>query len=717
MPRPHSWADRLVTSPAGRKGKWLTLIAWLIIIAVSVPLAGELSGIEKDELTVELPRGAESTEVAGLADRFADGRISLGIVVYARAEGLTAEDRAKVAADIEEFATLAAGPVGPARPSADGKALTALVPLDKVDGAALADNAKKVRDRATAGRPDGLEARLTGPAGNSLDATDARESTGRALTVITVLVVAGLLLITYRSAILWLLPLLVVGVALLTTQAVSYLLAKGFGLTVGGGNEIVVTALLFGVGTDYAMLLLARYREELRVHDDRHLAARTALRRAVPAIAASAATVSIGLLCLTRADVGFNYTLGPAGAIAIVCGLAAMTTLFPAVLVLLGRWVFWPRVPRAGAAVKNAGHHLWDRIGGRISRRPRLVWIGSALVLTVLALGSLGLRTGLDDEHLVVGKPGSIAGQDLLAAHYPAGQSRPAEVIGKAGAAPAIAAALKGIDGVAEVAPAEKSTDGTLAVTRAVLKDSADSAAAARTVDRIRTAVHAVPDADAQVGGPTAMAQEKAAAQAHDREVVIPLVLAVVFLVLVALVRALVAPLLLMATVVLSYFAALGISRQLFQHVLGFPAVDVQVMLIGFLFLVALGVDYNIFLVHRIREEAGHRGHRAGVLAGLTSTGGVITSAGAVLAATFAALTTAPQVAFIEIGLVVAIGVLIDTFLVRSVLVPALALDVGRTFWWPGRPVSTAVAPWAAEEFSARAAVVTDSEGRGVRCP
>ncbi|MEW2485550.1 MMPL family transporter [Streptomyces sp. NPDC048411] len=714
MSRPHRWADRLLKSPGGRKGKWLTLITWLIIVVASVPLAGQLSEIAKDELTIELPRGAESTDVAGLADRFADGKISLGIVVYVRDSGLTAEDKAKVASDIKEFATFAAGEVGPARPSDDGKALTAFVPLDKEDGTALADNAEKVRTRATADRPDGLEARLTGPAGNSLDAADARESTGRALTLITVLVVAALLLIMYRSAILWLLPLLTVGVAFLTTQAVSYLLAEGFGLTVGGGNEIVVTALLFGVGTDYAMLLLARYREELRVHEDRHEALQTAVRRAVPAIAASAATVSIGLLCLTQADVGFNYTLGPAGAIAIICGLAAMTTLFPAVLVILGRWVFWPNVPRAGVAVKNANHRLWDRVGGRISRRPRLVWIGSALVLTVLALGSLGLKTGLDDEHLIVGKPGSIAGQELLADHYPAGQSRPAEVISKAEAAPAVAAALKGIDGVAEVAAPEKSTDGTLASTRAVLKDSPDSAAAARTVDRIRAAVHAVPGADAKVGGPTAMAQEKTEAQAHDRKAVIPLVLAVVFLILAVLLRALVAPLLLMATVVLSYFAALGISWQLFQHVLGFPAVDIQVMLIGFLFLVALGVDYNIFLIHRIREEVGHRGHRAGVLSGLTSTGGVITSAGAVLAATFAALTAAPQVAFIEIGIVVAVGVLIDTFLVRSVLVPALALDVGRTFWWPGRPVGTDTAPPAAGEQSTPAAVPAGSRGGGV---
>ncbi|MER5362984.1 MMPL family transporter [Streptomyces sp. NPDC002785] len=242
--------------------------------------------------------------------------------------------------------------------------------MTRTRGAVVDSQAAELR-RIERDLHDGAQARLVAMGMSSLDAADARESTGRALTLITVVVVAALLLITYRSAILWLLPLLVVGVSFLTTQAVSALLAKGFGLTVGGGNEIVVTALLFGVGTDYAMLLLARYREELRIHEDRHHAMRTALRRAVPAIAASAATVCLGLLCLTRADVGFNHTLSPGGAVAIVCGLAAMTTLFPAVLVLLGRWVFWPRMPRAGAAPKNANHLLWDRIGGRISRRPR----------------------------------------------------------------------------------------------------------------------------------------------------------------------------------------------------------------------------------------------------------------------------------------------------------------------------------------------------------
>ncbi|MEZ0090167.1 MMPL family transporter [Streptacidiphilus sp. EB129] len=679
-------AGRIIGSPGGKIGKWLMLVGWLIVMVAAVPLAGKVGSVEKNDVTVELPRGAESTQVSALADRFADGKTAVGVVVYVHDSGITVTDRDKVAADITAYDALALSPVAPAQASADGKALTVMVPLDN-DTAKLATNAQKVRDRADAGLPSGLQAQLTGPAGDSLDAADARASTGHALTLITVLVVAGLLLFTYRSAFLWLLPLVGVGFAYVTTEAVSYLLAKGFGLTVDSGNVIVVTVLLFGVSTDYAMLLLARYREELRVHEDRHVAMRTALRRAVPAVAASALTVSAGLLCLLTAQMGFNYTLGPAGAIAIVCGFAVMATLFPAILVILGRWVFWPNIPRAGVAVRNGGHRLWDRMGGRIARRPRLTWIGSTLLLAVMAVGALGLKTGLDDNHQIVGTPGSIVGQQLVAAHYPAGQSRPAVVVSSAGAASAVSTALRNVPGVAEVAAAVPSTDGTLAEIQVVLKDSPDSAAAYTTVNLMRTAAHAVPGADALVGGPTAATQDKTAAQAHDRKVAIPLVLGVVFLVLILLLRALVAPVLLMATVVLSYFAALGLSWQFFLRVLHFPAVDVQVMLIGFLFLVALGVDYNIFLIHRIREEVKERGHRGGVLAGLTSTGGVITSAGAVLAATFAALTSDPQVAFIEIGLTVALGVLIDTFLVRSVLVPALSIDVGRSFWWPSRPV------------------------------
>jgi RND superfamily putative drug exporter len=502
--------------------------------------------------------------------------------------------------------------------------------------------------------------------------------------IVTAVVVMVLLLLTYRSPVLWLLPLVNVGVALVATQAVMYLLGRFLQVTVDAGNVAVVTVLVFGVGTDYAMLLLARYREELRREPDRYVAMASALRGAVPAIAASTATVGLGLLCLLAADMGFNYALGPAGAVAVLVAFAVMVTLLPAQLLLLGRWVFWPAVPRPGATARKA--LLWNHIGRLITGRPRLIWIGSTIALVLLALGALGMRTGLDDEHQIAGAPDSVAGQRLMVTHYGAGTDRPVQVIVEASTADRVGAVMRVVPGVVAVAPPVLAVDGTLARLDATLAAPPDSTVAAATVDRIRAAVREIPGAAALVGGETALDLAKADAQAHDRRVVIPLVLAVVFAVLVLLLRALVAPVLLIATVVLSYFAALGAGWLAFEHLFGFQAMDIQVMLIGFLFLVALGVDYNIFLVSRIRQEAASHGHREGVLRGLAVTGGVITSAGVVLAATFAVLLFAPLVAFVEIGFVVAAGVLIDTLLVRSVLVPALALDIGRGFWWPNRP-------------------------------
>jgi putative drug exporter of the RND superfamily len=675
-------AGRLAALPCGRITKWLVLVAWLAVLVVAMPLAGKLPGAVDDDSTAELPRGAESTQVTALADRFADDDVSAGIVVYVRPGGLTAADRAKVEADRRAFAPLAAGQVPPAAASADRAALLVTVPLR--EGDTLTDNAERVRTLAGAGLPTGLEAKLTGPAGNELDASKAFEGLDAKALLVAVAVVALLLLIIYRSPVLWLLPLLVVGVALQVGNAVAYLLAEHAGMLVASGTASIMTVLVVGVGTDYALLLLARYREELRRHPDRHVAMAVALRRAAPAIAASAATVSLGLLCLLASDMGFNHALGPVGAVGVLCGLAAMVVLLPAVLVILGRWVFWPAIPRYGSAHTPEGS-VWGRIGHVVARRPRLVWVSAALVLVVVALGGLGIRTGLDNEHRIRSTPESVTGQRLLAAHFPAGESRPVKIVADATAAEAVTATVRNVDGVAQVRPARPSSDGRLVDVEAVLTDPSGTPAAAATVDRIRAAVHPVPGANALVGGGPAGTVDQDRAQAHDRKVVIPLVLVVVFLVLLALLRAVVAPLLLIGTVVLSYFAALGAGWLLFSHLFGFPALDVQVALMGFLFLVALGVDYNIFLVSRVREEAARLGHRAGVLRGLAVTGGVISSAGLVLAATFGVLAVLPLVFLVQIGVLVALGVLLDTFLVRSVLVPALALDLGRAFWWPAR--------------------------------
>jgi RND superfamily putative drug exporter len=679
----------------GLSRKLLPLFAvavWTLLVILAIPFAGRLSSVAGDPDSVELPRGSSATAVAGLAARFPDSAVSTAVVIYVRPGGLTTADRAKVAADRAWFGA------APARASADGQALALSFPL-----AADADPAA-ARSVARTGAPPGLEIKFTGTAGAALDAADAIDRTARIAMIVTVLVVMVLLLITYRSPILWILPLAGAAVAYLLTDAVLYLLARSFDVTVSTGNAAVVTVLVFGVGTDYALLLLARYRDELRVHADRRVAMGTALRGAAPAIAASAATVSLGLLCLLAADMGFNHTLGIAGAVAVVAAFAVMVTLLPALLVLLGRWVFWPLVPRPGSVARD---RFWSRVGTGVARRPRFVWVVAVLVLGLLAAGGLGLRTGLSDDQRFAGAtPESVAGQRLLAAHFGARTDDPVLVVAPAGSQ--LGPVLRAVPGVVAVADPVVSTDGEL-VRFDVTVGSAG----------VLPAVRAAASSGVLVGGSYALDEAVASAQSHDRRVVIPLVLAVVFVVLVLLVRALVAPLLLMATVIASYFAALGLAWFTFRHVFGHAALDAQVMLIGFLFLVALGVDYNIFLISRVRQEVGRLGHRAGVLRGLSVTGGVISSAGIVLAATFSVLVVAPFVAFVQIGFVVAVGVLIDTLLVRSVLVPALALDVGPRFWWPsslGSAPSSALPPASSSRRSSlsppySSAVASSSSG------
>ncbi|GAA2606691.1 hypothetical protein Adu01nite_17560 [Paractinoplanes durhamensis] len=495
--------------------------------------------------------------------------------------------------------------------------------------------------------------------------------------------VAVILLITYRSPILWLFPILTAGFALTSAQAVIYLLAKNGGLVVNGQSAGILTVLVFGAGTDYALLLVARYREELRRHEDRHEAMMFALHRSGPAIIASAATVAIGMSCLTLADLNSTSGLGPVAALGIVVGLAAMVTLLPALLVICGRWLFWPVKPRFGTAEPTATG-FWARLGGRIAKRPRIVWIGTAVALGVMAIGLVQLKAdGLSTADSFTTKQPSVTGEEALARHFPAGGGQPVTVIAKADQADQVRSVFAGVKGISAVAdPVAKNglvqLDGTLT-------DAPDSKAAQATVDRVRAAVHAVPGADAKVGGASAMLVDINVANRHDNRLIIPLVLLVVLVILGLLLRAIVAPVILIGTVVLSFAAALGVSALVFRHVFGWPGEDTSFPLFVFVFLVALGIDYNIFLMTRVREEAATHGTRRGALIGLGATGGVITSAGIVLAGTFAALASLPLVAFAEIGFAVAFGVLLDTLIVRSVLVTALNLDIGRWMWWPSK--------------------------------
>ncbi len=683
---PRTWAHRVAGLIAGRRTKWAVLALWIVLLVALGPLMGRLGDVEENDAASWLPEGAESTQVVELEEQFRTDETALAVVIYERAGGITAEDRAKAASDAAALQNLPGaqkvqGPI----PSEDGKALQTLMPLTDEDFVKAVDEARDLVQRG----PPGLSAHVTGPAGGAADQIKVFDTIDGFLLMAAGSVVIVLLLIIYRSPMLWFVPVLSALFALGLAQAFVYLLAKYGDLTVNGQSAGILTVLVFGVATDYALLLVARYREELHRHEDRHEAMAYALHRAAPAIIASAATVAAGLLCLTLAEMNSTAGMGPVAAAGILTALAAMTTLLPALLVICGRWLFWPLIPRYDAKylrpeAYDAEHGIWSRVAAFVSRRPRALWAATMLGLVVLSLGLGSLKAdGLTEAGMFTGRPDSVKGMEAVARHYPAGSGSPAVVIGSASASDEIAAAVRGTPGVAEVGP-PATADG-LVMYEATLKDPHDSAAARTTVDRLRDAVHDVPSADAKVGGTTATNLDVERASERDNLVIIPIVLGVVFLILVALLRALVAPLLMMGTVVLSFLASLGACALIFEHGFGFEGADPGFPLLAFIFLVALGVDDNLFLMHRVREESQVLGTRRGIQRGLTVTGGVITSAGLVLAATFASMVTLPLVFMVEMGFAVAFGVLLDTFVVRSLLLPALSHDLGSRIWAPGR--------------------------------
>ncbi|WP_092626005.1 MMPL family transporter [Jiangella sp. DSM 45060] len=676
---------RLGPLVSGRRTKWVVLVFWLIVLGVGFPLSAKLTGAQENDTASWLPGSAESTQVFEVQqDAFQSGEELPAIVVYERPGGITPDDQATAAADVQAFADVehvSGDIVGPI-PSEDGEALQVVVPIDPGDGGwfALGDAVDEMNG-IVGDAPDGLNAYVAGPAGVSADFADAFEGIDSTLLYAAMGVVIVILLFSYRSPVLWFIPVFSAFTALTAAQAVVYLLAEYADVTVNGQTAGILLVLVFGASTDYALLLIARYREELRRHEDRHAAMAFALHRAGPAIVASAATVAVGMLCLLAAEMNSTRGMGPVLAIGVIIGLAAMLTLLPALLVITGRWVFWPLKPRFGSA-EPTERGFWAKMGRGIARRPRIVWIGTSLALGALALGLLGLNTGvIENKDAFVDRPASITGEEALARHFPAGTGSPVIVVADAPAADDVRQAFEDTDGIAEVA--EPVPLGDLAYMEGTLEAAPDSPAAQDTVEAVRDSVHAVPDANALVGGNTAIALDAQEAASRDSAVIMPLVLAAVLVILMILLRAFVAPLVLIATVVLSFAAALGLSSLIFEHVLGFAGADTAFPLFVFVFLVALGIDYNIFLMTRVHEEARQHGTRRGALIGLAATGGVITSAGLVLAGTFAVLATLPVVAFAEIGITVALGVLLDTLIVRSILVTALNLDIGRFMWWP----------------------------------
>jgi putative drug exporter of the RND superfamily len=677
----------LLYAPAGRRAKWLVLVFWLVLVAVAGPLSGKLTGAEKNDSSAWLPPRAESTQVLNLYSKVVSPNVYPAVLVYDRPSGVTAADKAKAAADAGKIAALPSvvhGTVTGPITSADGKAISTIADVDlgSQGWSAAPSIASSLHGIAAAGA-NGMAIYVTGPLGNAADSGNAFKGIDGTLLFSALAVVIVLLLLTYRSPVLWLLPVISVGVALVTAEALIYLLAAHAGLTVNAQSAGILDVLVFGAGTDYALLLTARYREELRRHADRHAAMAVAIRRAGPAIVASGGTVVLSLLTLSIASLNSTSSMGPVLAIGVAIALASMMTLLPALLVATGRWVFWPIRPTLGSAEPTTSG-LWARTGRRIGQRPRLVWVVTVVILGAMAAGLAGLHaSGLTTAQGYRGTPESVAGQTVLDAHFPGGAGQPVQVFGNLGSGPRLAAALDSVPGLTAVTQPQVVAGHDYL--QATLTSAPDSQAAYMTIDRARAAVHAIPGADALVGGTTAVNLDVQRAAAHDRNLIIPIILVVVFIILMLLLRALIAPLMLMATVVLSFAAALGVSSLFFNHVFHFGGADTSFPLFVFVFLVALGIDYNIFLMTRVREEAARRGARSGAVAGLAATGGVITSAGAVLAGTFAVLSTLPLTAFIEIGFAVALGVLLDTIVVRSVLVTALNLDLGRWVWWPSR--------------------------------
>ncbi|MFF7934877.1 MMPL family transporter [Streptomyces sp. NPDC007940] len=664
----------------------LLVVGWLALAATTGPYEGKLSDVATNDGQAYLPTSAESVEADKAQARFdRTAETYPAVVVYERTSGITAADRDKAAADAAFAARLPhlTGPVSPVRASEDGRALQFTVPVSNRTQW-VHDTVTALRDRVHSG--PGPVVHVTGLAGLFADLGAAFTSLDGTLLLVAVGLVVLVLILVYRSPTLPFVVLLAAVFAMGLAAAVVYALAKGGHLTLTGQSQGVLLVLVVGATTDYALLLISRYQEELRRTEDARQALTTAWRAVLRPVLASGGTVVLGTLCLLLSGLNSNRSLGPVAALGILASLLAGLTFVPAVLALTGRGTFWPLRPTYGSTGRGA-QGVWARVAGLVERRQRTVLAASVLLLAVgAAFVGQFKASGLALSDGFTKTTDAVAGQRVLGEHFPGGTATPVTVIARAARADAVVTAVRGVPGVAAVTR-QGPEDGLVSVS-AVLDVTPDGPAGEQAVRRVRTAVHAVPGAHAQVGGYTAVALDTRTAGERDLKVVIPAVLAVILVILALLLRSLVAPVVLVASVVLSYAATMGVSALVFDHVLDFAGAEPWVPLLGFVFLVAFGVDYNIFLMHRVREEALRAGTRVGVTTALRTTGGVITSAGVVLAATFAALAVVPMVSMAQQAFIVAFGVLLDTFLVRSLLVPALTLRLDRLSWWPARLAS-----------------------------
>lgn len=706
------------------------ILVWLALAGMGGQSVGRLSEVQENDVAAFLPQSAESTRAAELDQGFTDDSVLPALVVV-EADGGGALSEQQVGAvqgwaaqlpglDIGEGETIAdllvADPV--AIPSQDGEAVLVTLSLDSVRASEQIGEERvvnlvvgAVRDAGAPLEDAGLVSWVTGPAGSIADLVEAFGGIDSLLLLVALAVVFVILVLVYRSPSLPFTVLFTALFGLSVAALVVYQLAKAGVLVLNGQSQGILFILVMGAATDYSLLIVARYREELRRVESPYTAMARALRASFEPIAASAGTVIAGLLTLLLSDLKSNSSLGPVAAIGIAAAMLAAMTLLPALLLVAGkraRFVFWPRMPHP-APVDERGRpqdetleHLeartgvWGRVSKLVGRRPRLVWAGTAVVLLAAAawVPTLDAR-GTSDSDIFLTEVESVTGGEVLAEHFDAGQVEPIQVFVPQDAAEAVVAAVEGVEGITSAtvftgvpgAPGAPSdapplvVDGLVRID-AVTQASAESQEASDAVAEVREAAHAVTE-EALVGGAAAQRLDTQVTNVRDLTVIVPAILLVILLVLILLLRSIVAPLLIVAANVLSFAATIGLGALAFNHLFGFPGTDASVPLYAFVFLVALGIDYSIFLMTRVREESLVHGTRLGVRRGLTVTGGVITSAGLVLAATFGALAVLPLLFLVQLAFLVALGVLVDTFVVRTLLVPGLVHDLGRRVWSP----------------------------------
>ena len=696
----------------------LVVIAWFIITGIFGPLFGKLTSVQENNNSSFLPKGAEATLAADEIKNFSS-QDSFNFPALILFEGrftpatleAVSDHVAKVgeltlagtSAKISDY--LAPGQEISVFPSQDGKALLANIPLDGNAISKLLPNDEPVlpaaiealrEDIKPIAEANGFTPYVTGPGGLLGDLFGAFGDIDSTLLLTTLAVVAVILIVVYRSPILWIIPLLSSLFALSTAGGIVYLLAKNDIIDVDGQSQGILSVLVIGAATDYALLLIARYREELHFTDNRFVAMRAAYKGVWEPILASGSTVAISLLVLLFSQLTNTAGLGPIGAIGIVVSMFTILTLLPALLLIFGRWLFWPRIP------KNDGDdHVmtgsWAKVANSIGRNPRKAWVITGVVLLAFAATSTTLKTdGLGTVDSFTGNPESVVGQKLLETHFPGGEGDPTQVVVDVNKIAAVTAAIKNAPGVTNVTPMldgieipgqpmpETKIVNGRAILNVTLDKVPDSVEAGNDIPKIRELAKDA-DSTALVGGTSAVYFDVRTANDRDNKTIIPIILLVITVILGLLLRSILSAIVLLGTVVLSYFATLGVCALVFNHIFGFAGGDNSFPLFAFIFLVALGIDYNIFLMTRVREESAKIGTRAGVIKGVTVTGAVITSAGVVLAATFAVLGLLPLVPLAQLGFAVAFGVLLDTIIVRSILVPAMVHEIGPKIWWPSK--------------------------------